>query len=772
MKYIFDLKSIPDEKIRLAGGKASSLSKMLSDLKVRVPGGSVITADAFDGGVMKIEAEAELDALIGNISRKVTYAVRSSAIGEDGADKSFAGQYETITDVRADGIKEAVRKVCSSASNERVNEYKNSFGGTGAGIGVVIQEFVKPEFAGVVFTSDVLNGKDEYLTGNYVKGEGELLVSGQSNAEVFRINSIKYAYDGNAEFERYAKTLGRYCQSIRRYYGVPMDIEWAVSSGKVYILQARPITTLRRHIEEDYDYNGTRSGYKLLTRTNVGEIFMKPVSPMTMSVLDKINDMLGLPEWLDNVCGQAYMNVSVMCSLIVSFGKTRQQAFEAVKDLCGDIPEGVDIPVSPFDRGDFFRKVKSLLFPKEKSKLSKAEKKKMVEDLAVISREFMGKIRGINSNAELMRFWDEVLIRNLNDGLASIMSECGTSLVPLFGTRKKIAKIAGEDMANRLCGGCTGVLDSMKPLLLIEDVIDGTLSKDEYVNICGHRCANEMELMEPRPYEDTSFPDSIINERRTSGVSLRYMQAEQSEQFAEALKEFKQKYPSKAHWIDKEIGKFVHANSFREEIRSKGVWIFCVFREFILKAGSLNGLGNDIFMLHYDELFALLKGDSSAVEFIPERKQTFRKYCEYPTFPCIIMGRFDPGKWLSDPHRRNDFYCEELTQDAVCDSDVKGFPGAAGVVTGTVRVISDISHIDEIEQGDILVTCATNIGWTLVFPKVSAIVTDIGAPLSHAAIVAREFGIPAVVGCGNATTVLHTGDKVTVDGSHGTVTLI
>ena len=102
-------------------------------------------------------------------------------------------------------------------------------------------------------------------------------------------------------------------------------------------------------------------------------------------------------------------------------------------------------------------------------------------------------------------------------------------------------------------------------------------------------------------------------------------------------------------------------------------------------------------------------------------------------------------------------------------SDVKGFPGAAGNVTGVVRVITDISHIDELKKGEILVAPATNIGWTPAFSKVSAIVTDIGAPLSHAAIVAREFGIPAVVGCGNATTVLKTGDTVTVNGAAGLV---
>ena len=119
----------------------------------------------------------------------------------------------------------------------------------------------------------------------------------------------------------------------------------------------------------------------------------------------------------------------------------------------------------------------------------------------------------------------------------------------------------------------------------------------------------------------------------------------------------------------------------------------------------------------------------------------------------------------------NGYFDATQSMAVAADSDIKGFPGAAGKVTGTVRVISDISHLDEVKKGDILVTGATNIGWTLVFPKVSAIITDIGAPLSHAAIVAREFGIPAVVGCRNATTVLKTGDIVTVDGGLGTVTI-
>ena len=771
MKYIFDLKTLPQEKMDRAGGKASSLSLMMKNLKTNIPSGYVITADGFRDGKLTDEASEELNQTIAKLDRLKTYAVRSSAIGEDGENNSFAGQYETLTDVIVPKIRDAVKQVAASAKSERVEEYKNRNDAAGEGIGIVIQEFVKPDFAGVIFTSDIITGRDDKIVGNYVHGEGEKLVSGSENAEEFRIGVMNYSYEGNPELAPYAGLLRKYTLAIKAFYGMPMDIEWAVSRGKTYILQARPITTLRRIDPKTYDVNGTRSGYKLLTKTNVGEIFMKPVSPMTFSVLEKINDILGLPDWLDCICGQEYMNISVMCSLMVSFGKSREKAYEAVRELVGEIPEGVEIPVSPFDKKAFMRKIRALLFPKNKSTLSKKEKHEMVLNLDRIADDLIIEVRKINDSTVLMNYWDNILVKYLNDGLASIMTESGTSLVPLFGTRKKIAKIAGEDMANRLCTGCVGILDCMKPMLLLEDVASGAMTREEYISACGHRCADEMELMASRPYEDPTFPDALLKDLNASSSNLHQMQENQQKAYEEAVSEFKQKYPSKAKWFDKEIAKFIHANAFREDIRSKGVRIFCVFREYILKAGELNGLGDDIFMLSYDEMFALLKGDKTALQYIPARKASLDKYNSYPGFPNLVVGRFDPDAWMADPNRRYDVFVSDRIGSENVSSDVKGFAGAAGVVTGTVRVVEDVSQIDEIIEGEILVTRATNIGWTVAFHKVSAIVTDIGAPLSHAAIVAREFGIPAVVGCRNATSVLKTGDVVTVDGSKGTVVI-
>jgi len=363
-----------------------------------------------------------------------------------------------------------------------------------------------------------------------------------------------------------------------------------------------------------------------------------------------------------------------------------------------------------------------------------------------------------------------VMLTKLRDGMAAVIGQSGTSMIPLFNTKSSIAKIAGENMADRLCSGCLGLIESMKPLFLIGDVIEGKISKEEYIRICGQRCPNEMELAAIHPYEDDTYVDRLIIQHKDDHLNMYELQKAKEKAYVEALAEFKDRYPTKRRWIDRKISRFVKANTFREDLRSKGVWIFCVFREYILQAGRLTGLDEDVFMLTFDELFSYLKGDRVAREKLKNRRESYERYKTYPPLPNIVVGRFDVDEWIADKNHRSDFYIQDMKNTVSDeDADIKGFAGASGVVRGKVRVVTDIENIGDIKVGDILVASATNVGWTPVFAKVSAIVTDIGAPLSHAAIVARECGIPAVVGCGNATTMLHTDDEVIVDGSAGTV---
>ncbi len=766
MKYIFSFGEITDEIASICGGKGASLAK-LTEMRLPVPEGFVLTANAFSGGEIKPEALNELEALVSVLSDKHTYAVRSSALNEDGENASFAGAYETITNAARNDIISSVKRVAASADSLRVRLYAENTGAESGGIAVVIQRFVKPEFAGVVFTSHPISGSAAVMQGNYVKGEGEALVSGDENAEEFTFNAMKYAYGGKSEFERYAKRLFKCCARIRNGCGKPMDIEWAVSGGKVYILQARPITSLRRVNAEKFEVNGSFAGKYLLSKTNVGEIFMRPVSPVTFGVLETICDMTGIP-FIDNICGQPYANLSVICSLIVSLGFSEKSAVKKLSEIAGELPQGLEVPIFPFDKKIIRKKMRALLFGSGKGKISRAEKREIKANLGEAADKLIAEIRGITDSKALLSFWETKGKRFISGALGAIMK--GVNVIPLFGTKKKISRICGEELANELCSGGAGTLDSMKPLLLLEDVISGKMTRDEYIKLCGHRHVDEMELSAPYPYENPDFPENIIGEHIKSGVNAHRMRAEQEARFNEAVLKFKKQYRNKSKWLDKTLSRFKKANLARENVRSRGVKLFCMMREFLLKAGELSGVGEDIFMLYFGEVLELLKGEKRALSNIPARRKSYEENLAYPPFPNLICGRFEPKKWLADERARRDFYSDEEIGCSL-SADIKGFSGAAGVVTGRVRVIFSADNAEELQTGEILCAPATNIGWTVIFPRAAAIITDIGAPLSHAAIVAREFGIPAVVGCGNATTLLKTGDMVTVDGARGTVTL-
>ena len=187
------------------------------------------------------------------------------------------------------------------------------------------------------------------------------------------------------------------------------------------------------------------------------------------------------------------------------------------------------------------------------------------------------------------------------------------------------------------------------------------------------------------------------------------------------------------------------------------------------------GIGGDVFMLTVEELLAALTGGTAAYQYIPTRRDAYRGYRELPVLPGVIVGRFDPFAWAADPLRDPALFVAgggAAAPPAPDEAVVVGHAGAAGRVEGTVRRLDRYAEAGELQPGEVLVTQLTNIGWTPLFPRAAAIVTDLGAPLSHAAIVARELGSPAVVGCGDATVRLHTGDRVAVDGAAGQVSIL
>jgi pyruvate,water dikinase len=302
------------------------------------------------------------------------------------------------------------------------------------------------------------------------------------------------------------------------------------------------------------------------------------------------------------------------------------------------------------------------------------------------------------------------------------------------------------------------------------------MSRQEYLAAFGHRGPHEMELSIPRPIEDPDWLDQQLAEWHESPTDVDALLDRQRAEFDAAWHRLEERYPRQAKSMRRKIEQIGSAARDREAARSEGVRTMGVVRAFALRAGELTGLGDDIFLLSIDEVLNVLLEDEATLTavtaYLPARRETYTRYKALPPLPTLIRGRFDPFEWAADPNRRSDIF-DATAPLPISDSDaVTGFAGATGRVEGLVRRLNTPEEGSQLQNGEILVTAQTNVGWTLLFPRAAAIVTDVGAPLSHAAIVARELGIPAVVGCRNATMRLRTGDRVCVDGGRGIVEIL
>jgi phosphohistidine swiveling domain-containing protein len=322
-------------------------------------------------------------------------------------------------------------------------------------------------------------------------------------------------------------------------------------------------------------------------------------------------------------------------------------------------------------------------------------------------------------------------------------------------------------------GGGSQDLASIGPIADLARVVRGETSRQEYVATHGHRHANENELAQPRPYEDPGWLERRIVEFENSPVDIEGLLQRREAEFEAAWARFAARHPGRAKSLRRKIDGFMEALHKREAVRGAVTRWAGVVRTFFLRAGELLGIGDNVFFVTSEELLAALSGDRTSIACVAARRETYQKYEALPSYPGWIRGRFDPVQWAADPERRGDFYDARAPMTALSDSrTIQGHPGSAGSVEGTVRIIDTPEEGDHLHAGEILVAVTTNVGWTPLFPRAAAVITDVGAPLSHAAIVARELGIPAVVGCGSATTRLRNGDRVRVDGGRGRVEIV
>ena len=771
-----------------AGGKGASLAR-LTAAAFPVPPGFVVTTTAYDtwAPAMPPELAAEILAHYERLGSPPV-AVRSSATAEDLPGLSFAGQQDTELDVRGpDVLLDAVRRCWASLQTERAVAYRahNQVDGAGLSMAVVVQTMVAADAAGVLFTADPVSGDRAVITINAGPGLGEGLVSGEVTPEAYGVERAgteitRTVIDSGAERvldDDHVRRLAQLGVAIADLHGQEMDVEWCRSGDDLSIVQARPITTTGPPPDP---WNDSRSGDFLWTNTNVGEAIPDVMTPATWSMVQVfMSDAMAtasVPPYIGygRIGGRVYLNVSVMMTLSRAVGVSERRYRELTAEVFGRLPEDLVIPPVAASRLAIARGVG----PMAVHVLSEARRDVLVlagylADHPRRCAEWHADIAAVGVPGELADLWTTTLDPELNWVSWMLSAATRSSGATFVATRQRLQRLVGDAGANALTAGLgssAGPLASLGLLEGLDRLAEGQIDRDEFNRTYGHRGPHEFELSRPRPGEDPEWIDGQLAERAASRSDYRGLLARQEEGRRAAWAELEARHPWPARILRRQLRRWAKISRDREGARSEVIRYFWVLRAFALRAGELTGLGEDIFFLEAPEIVRVLRGETISQTTIAERRQAYAAYSALPPYPVLIRGTFDPYSWAADPDRRTDIF--EPGSRSVASDQVRGFPGSAGVVVGRVRVLTDPADGAQLEAGEVLVTTVTNVGWTPLFPRVAAVVTDVGAPLSHAAIVAREIGIPAVVGCGNATMRLKTGDRVRVDGTAGTVELL
>jgi pyruvate,water dikinase len=765
-----------------AGGKGSALAH-LYQAGYPVPDGFIILPEAFHEDDLSAEAWSLVERFLQQMRRgangQSAFAVRSSALSEDAADSSFAGEFETVLDVRTDdALRAAIETVRHSRHSQRVQSYSRAKGiDTEHDMAIVVQSLVRADISGVLFTADPVSGSHWQMIGNFVYGFGEALVSGEAEPYTFTLKRPKGEYDGPANFKKYARRLYKLAARLEKEFGCPQDIEWAIADGKAYVLQSRPITTLVGHNPATGEWNDSLTGDYLWTRNNYGEGRPDVMSPLTWSLSNKIyHEISPLPGYSmsGNICGRFYANVSVMMSMMRAMGQGPEKARAQMRGFLGEVPEDLEIPTVPLPRSVILTALPRFISLMLKERRGGKYVPEFLANNEANCHRLTKQLQNATTPA-LLAIWQEEILPTLRNGLWIM----GGAVRPLEATdkvRRELVELVGEEDTNALFSHLSdeeSLLASLGPVVGIARVAEGKMSRQEYLRRYGHRGPGEAELAEPRPSEDPEWLDRQLADYARSPIDVDALLAKRKGDFEAAWARLVKSHPHRAKKLRKKIDEIGPANRLREDVRSEITRFLAVERRWALRAGAVTGLGDDIFFLEIDEILDLLNGQDEATRFIAARKRTYERYKALPPYPAIIRGRFDAFEWAADPNRRADIYdATRPTSTAPLSDTISGFPGAAGRVEGTVRIIDTPDEGHRLARGDILVTVTTNVGWTPLFPRAAAVVTDVGAPLSHAAIVARELGVPAVVGCVDATTRLRDGDRVIVDGGQGTVEIV
>ncbi|MGE7692764.1 phosphoenolpyruvate synthase [Lysinibacillus sp. NPDC094177] len=754
------------------------------------------------------------------------YAVRSSATAEDLPQASFAGQQDTYLNIIGkESILQHIRKCWASLFTDRAVIYRmqNGFDHSQVYLSVIIQRMVFPQTSGILFTADPITSNRKQLSINASFGLGEALVSGLVSADCYKVQEDKivdkmiatkklaiYCLKGGGTetqqidadqqktqtlTDQQILQLARIGRQIEAYFGCPQDIEWCLVDDTFYIVQSRPITTLfpipKATDQENHVYISVGHqqmmtdpmkplglSFFLLTtsapmRKAGGRLFVDVTHQLASPV--SRNNLLNTMGQHDPLMKDALMNIIERGDFIESLPNNNK----APSPNRGTTNTLAQIENNPAIVSELIKRNQTSIAELKQTIQTKSgidlfdfilediqELKKILFD-PQSSAVFMSAINASIWINEKMNEW--LGEKNVADTLSqsvpnNITSEMGLALLDVADVFRPYPEVIAY-------------LQHAKDDNFLDELVKfdgGQETRDAFyvfLNKYGMRCAGEIDITKTRWSEKPiTLVPMILNNIKNLQPNASNRKFEQGQQEAlkkeqELLERLKQlpDGEQKAKEAKRMIDLIRNFIGYREYPKYGMINRYFVYKQALLKEAEQLVLANvilekeDIYYLTFEELREIVHTNKLDYQIISERKDEYKLY-EKLTPPRVITS---DGEIIVGEYKRENFPAEAIV----------GLPVSSGVIEGRARVILNMEDAD-LEDGDILVTSFTDPSWTPLFVSIKGLVTEVGGLMTHGAVIAREYGLPAVVGVENAINLIKDGQQIRVHGTEGYIEIL
>ncbi len=777
----------------------------------------------FNQGEIPEDLITEIDKLYDNFEN-TKLAVRSSATLEDSIETSFAGQYDSFLNIKdKEQLYNCIKRCWSSLWNIEGLSYrlKNNISNDNLDIGVIIQEFIPGEKSGVVFTSNPINNRRDQMLINSSWGLGEAIVSGKVTPDLWVIEKKNYNIleeeIASKEFMTAQKENGvelksvatentkepsllkselirllEFCRKIEEYFGYPQDIEWINYKNNFYFVQSRPITTLFPKLESDNNDKEIKIYVNFLL---LDKVIHEPLTPIGVDIWKTFLTKI-IPFDVKSAAGRLFVDVTEISRLERWWNRLRNNPYDMDPITTKTILEVLErernlirkqrkpfvtlIPtLMKFLNPSFLKFIFSSIPKAAYGKFLSPEKlvdkvhnygEKQISLLEQKSRKLQTleeRIKFIEKESVVVYYYLPLkILYHVIDSITyldkakKIINENFETEFDLHKIEKSLPNNVTTEMGIRL--------------LKIAKILDESNEKPtrnnpeikNFLKEYGHRAYLEIDPGIPRWSEEPEYIINLIksyikDKSYNEKIDKFYNNKKEAEEIIEDIcfsfnEKGLYKESKKLQKILNKYRKLFGIREFPKFMMVKGVKIF---REVLLDIGKElkdNGrLDNkeDVFFIDIADIRSEKKLNKVALD----NRKRYNEELKRKSVPRVVTST---GETF--------FHSKNIKNS----SGNLGIPISAGVYEGQVRILESPKESYKLKNGDILVAKSTNPTWTPLFLEIGGLITEMGGPMSHGSVVAREYGIPAVSGISDATTKYKDGQLIRINGETGEVELI